>query len=262
MKVVIFYTPKKKYIKEVLEKINESAKKNKLSVSLYNGDKKSLQDIDIAIATGGDGTFLYTASLVHSLGIPIMGINLGGLGFLTDVRKEEIEEVFKDIARNNYDIEERMMLHISFRNKEDYALNDVVISMTEGRMIEIEISINGDFITDLGGDGLIVSTPTGSTAYSLASGGPILTPQTSGIVITPICPHTLTFRPLVVDSKSTISILTRDNCLVICDGQRKEKLTSDERIHIKKSDHSLKIIKMSHKNYFQILRDKLHWGNR
>ncbi len=262
MKIVIFYTPKKKYIDEVLKKIETSAEKNKLSVSVYNGDKKSLKEFDLAIAAGGDGTYLHTASIIHSSGIPIMGINLGGLGFLTDVRKEEIEETFKNIANNNYDVQERMMLHVTYRDKEDYVLNDVAVSMGEGRMIEIEISINGDFVTDLSGDGLIVSTPTGSTAYSLASGGPILTPKTSGIVMTPICPHTLTFRPLVVDSQSAISIRTRDNCWIICDGQRKEKLNPDENIHIKKNPHSLKIIKIRGKNYFQILRDKLHWGNR
>lgn len=262
MKIVIFYTPKKKYVEEVLKKIKTSAKKNKISVFDYNGDKESLIDYDLAIAAGGDGTFLKAASIVHSFNIPIMGINLGGLGFLTAVRKEEIEEAFKDITRNNYDLQERMMLHVTYRDKEDYTLNDVVIQMEEGRMIEIEISINGDFVTDLSGDGLIISTPTGSTAYSLASGGPILTPETSGIVITPICPHTLTFRPLVVDSNSEITIHSKDNATLICDGQRKVDITPTETIHIKKSDHPLKIVKIKGKDYFQILRNKLHWGNR
>jgi NAD+ kinase len=262
MKIVIFYTPKKKYVEEVLQKIKDTAKKNGLSAMEYTGDEVNLREYDLAIAAGGDGTFLYATSLIHSFGIPIMGINLGGLGFLTDIRKEEIEEVFKDIASRNYDIEERMMLYVTYGNKEDYALNDIVVSMEEGRMIEIEISINGDFITDLSGDGLIISTPTGSTAYSLASGGPILTPKTSGIIITPICPHTLTFRPLVIDNDSKISLVTKDKSWIICDGQRKERLKINEAINIKKSTHSLKVVKVKGKNYFQILRDKLLWGNR
>ncbi len=262
MKIVIFYTPKKKYVEEVLQKIKESAKKNGFSAMEYSGDEVDLSEYDLAIAAGGDGTFLYAASLIHSFGIPIMGINLGGLGFLTDIRKEEIKEVFKDIASRNYDIEERMMLHVKFGDKYDYALNDVVVSMEEGRMIEIEISINGDFITDLSGDGLIISTPTGSTAYSLASGGPILTPKTSGIIITPICPHTLTFRPLVIDNDSEISLVTKNKSWIICDGQRKEILNINEIINIKKSNQSLKVIRVKGKNYFQTLRDKLLWGNR
>jgi NAD+ kinase len=262
MKIVIFYTPKKKYVKEVLKKIGECAERNKLEVIEFDGDKEHLKEFDLAMVAGGDGTFLRAAYLVHAYGIPILGINLGGLGFLTDIRKEEIEEVFKKMTKNDYDIEKRMMLRATHNNEADYALNDVVLSTEKGRMIELEILINGDFVTNLRGDGLIISTPTGSTAYSLSSGGPILTPGTNGFVITPICPHTLTFRPLVVSGDSEISICSRDSVRLMYDGQRNVKLTPGETVHIRKSEHLLKVVKIKGKDYFQILRDKLYWGNR
>ncbi|MEA1912722.1 MAG: NAD(+)/NADH kinase [candidate division WOR-3 bacterium] len=261
MKIIVFYTPGKKFINTVLKKIKESAEKNGFPLVEYKNEKH-IESCDLAIAAGGDGTFLWTASIVHPYSIPILGINLGSLGFLTDIRKEEIEEAFRDLKIGNYSEQERMMLNAFYRDEEDFALNDVVFSGRDARMIKFSISINEQYVTDLSGDGLIISTPTGSTAYSLSSGGPILTPGTRGFVITPISPHTLSFRPLVVQEESEISIQTKDNCHLIFDGQRILKLIPGEMIHVKKSDHPLKIVKIKGKNYFQVLREKLNWGNR
>lgn len=260
MKIAFFYNKRKKNAEE----IKESLKKWCIDEGheLLEEDKYKEQECELAIAAGGDGTFLRASSIIYKDNIPILGINLGGLGFLTDVRKEEFKSILNKISNKNYTLQERMLLNVKYDDKSDNALNDVVVSMTEGRMIHLNISINGEFVTDLAGDGLIVSTPTGSTAYSLASGGPILTPTTSGIVITPISPHTLSFRPIVIGSESTITIETGDPSLLVCDGQRKTILKEEKHVVIEKSRHSLKLIKIKDKNFFDILRNKLHWGNR
>ncbi len=261
MKIGVFYTSGKKYIEVVLANLEKTAAENGFSLILYDGDKEKIKECDFIIAAGGDGTFLWAGSIIYGFDIPLLGINLGGLGFLTDIRKEEIKNIFKDIKSKNYEIQERFFLKANYRGEESVALNDVVFSSTDIRVIDLDIYVNDSFVTQLSGDGLIVATPTGSTAYSLSSGGPILKPDTDAIVITPISPHTLTFRPLVIDKESRILIKTKEKCRFVCDGQRLFALDSDEEVSIEKNVSTLKVVKFKDWNYFDILRNKLNWGN-
>lgn len=261
MKIAVFYTSGKKNIEVVLKDLKKAAADNDISLILYDGDKEEIKECDFAIAAGGDGTFLMAGSIIYDFDIPLLGINLGGLGFLTDIRKEEIKNIFRDIKSKNYSIQERSFLKASFKGEENIALNDVVLSSTDIRVIDLDIYINGSFVTQLSGDGLIIATPTGSTAYSLSSGGPILKPDTKAFVITPISPHALTFRPLVVDQESRILIKTKGKCRLILDGQRLITLDSKEEVSVGKNPNPLKVLKFKDWDYFDILRKKLNWGN-
>jgi NAD+ kinase len=261
MKIAVFYTSGKKNIEVVLKDLKKAAADNDISLILYDGKKEKIKECDFVIAAGGDGTFLMAGSIIYDFDIPLLGINLGGLGFLTDIRKEEIGRIFKDIKNKNYTIQERFFLKAKFKGEESVALNDVVFSSTDIRVIDLDIYVNDNFVTQLSGDGLIVATPTGSTAYSLSSGGPILKPDTEAIVITPISPHALTFRPLVINKESKILIETREKCRLIFDGQRLVTLDSGEKVSIEKNASMLKVVKFEDWDYFDILRKKLNWGN-
>ncbi|MEO0292938.1 MAG: NAD(+)/NADH kinase [candidate division WOR-3 bacterium] len=261
-KIIVFYTPGKKYIETVLEKIKEAAKNNNYSVSVYKKEKEELKEFDFGIAVGGDGTFLWAASIVCKFNLPILGINLGNLGFLTDIKKEEIDKVFLYLKDKNYYIQERSLLKANFKGKEEIALNDCVFSSKDIRVINLDIFIDDEFVTQISGDGLIIATPTGSTAYSLSSGGPILKPDVEAFVITPISPHTLTFRPIVVSWKSRILVKVKRSCNFICDGQRLFNLDEDEEVLIRKNESPLKVVKIKDWKYFSILREKLNWGNK
>jgi NAD+ kinase len=261
MKIGVFYTRGKKNIEVVLKDLKKAAADNEISIVFYDGEKEKIKECDFVIAVGGDGTFLKASSIIYDLGIPILGINLGGLGFLTDIRKEEINRIFAELKSGNYKLKERFFLRSNCRGEENMALNDVVFSSTDIRIIDLEIYINDSFVTQLSGDGLIIATPTGSTAYSLSSGGPILKPDTEAFVITPISPHTLNFRPLVVGFNSRILIRTKEKCRLIFDGQKLITLNSCEEVTVEKNANSLKVVKFEDWDYFDILRKKLNWGN-
>lgn len=261
MKIAAFYTQGKKNIEVVLKDLKEVAKDNGISLIFYDGERKNIRGCDFVIAAGGDGTFLMASSIIYDLDIPLLGINLGGLGFLTDIRKEEINRIFTELKNGNYSLQERFFLKAIFRDKENVALNDVVFSSSDIRVIDLDIYINDSFVTQLSGDGLIVATPTGSTAYSLSSGGPILEPNAKVFVITPISPHALTFRPLVVNQDSRILIKAKEKCQLIFDGQRLLTLESGEEVSVEKNQNSLKVVKFKDWDYFDILRKKLNWGN-
>jgi NAD+ kinase len=262
MRIAVFYTPGKKYIDVVLKNIVKAATDNGFSVVNYKGKKEEIKGCNFVIAAGGDGTFLWAASIIYEFNLPILGINLGGLGFLTDVRKEEIDRIFSDLKGKNYSLQERVFIKANCRGEEKVALNDVVFSSTDIRVIDLNIFIDDSYVTELSGDGLIVATPTGSTAYSLSSGGPILKPDTQAFVITPISPHTLTFRPLVVSNESRILIKSKGKCRFICDGQRLFTLDEGEEVTLTRNKVPLKVVKFKDWNYFDILRKKLSWGNR
>ena len=231
--------------------------------------KRITSESDIVIVLGGDGTFLSVARLVKDYSIPIIGVNLGGLGFLTEVKLDEMYDVLDDIFNGNYNINERMMLKASlFRGGEKISsysvLNDVVINKgTLARIIELKTSVNNIFVTKYRADGLIVSTPTGSTAYSLAAGGPIIYPELNCIILTPICPHTLTNRPLVISGNDviTVELNSLDNDVMITlDGQVGFSLRDEDIVKIEKDDKKTLIITSPKKNYFETLRNKLKWG--
>ncbi len=233
-------------------------------------DKKTItSNSNIVIVVGGDGTFLSVARLVKDYSIPIIGINLGGLGFLTEITLDEMYDVLDDIFKGNFTINERMMLKASiYRSGEKISsysvLNDVVINKgTLARIIELKTSINDNFVTKYRADGLIVATPTGSTAYSLAAGGPIIYPELNCIILTPICPHTLTNRPIVIsgDDIITVELNSLDNDVMITlDGQVGFSLRDEDIIKIEKDKKKTLILTSPRKNYFETLRTKLKWG--
>ncbi len=251
--------------KEVLftEDIGKALNKN------YYDKKTITSNSDIVIVVGGDGTFLSVARLVKDYSIPIIGINLGGLGFLTEITLDEMYDVLDDIFKGNFTINERMMLKASiYRSGEKISsysvLNDVVINKgTLARIIELKTSINDNFVTKYRADGLIVATPTGSTAYSLAAGGPIIYPELNCIILTPICPHTLTNRPIVIsgDDIITVELNSLDNDVMITlDGQVGFSLRDEDIVKIEKDEKKTLILTSPRKNYFETLRTKLKWG--
>lgn len=224
----------------------------------------------VLLVLGGDGTMLNAARLAGERGIPILGVNMGGLGFLTEVRLENLYPSLERVFANDYVLDERLMLktHVH-RHGETVAqgvvLNDVVISKgTLARMIELKISIQGRFVTNLRGDGLIVSSPTGSTAYSLSAGGPIVNPAVHSLMLTPVCPHTLTHRPLIVPANAEIEVtLTSkdDGAMATLDGQVGVAISQGDTIEIKISEHRSRLIRFPETQYYEVLREKLKWGD-
>jgi len=223
---------------------------------------------DIVIVFGGDGTLLSVARLVGSLGVPILGVNLGGLGFITEVSRDEIDKEIDKVFSGEYGLEERIMLQADvYRGRRKIvrhnALNDVVMNKSAlSRMFELEICINGRYVSTFRADGLIVSTPTGSTAHSLSAGGPILYPTLESFLMTPICPHTLTSRPIVLPDTFVLEATVKngDDIHLTLDGQVGFPLKVKDRIKISKADYKTKFIVLHDRDYFQILRAKLKWG--
>jgi NAD+ kinase len=224
---------------------------------------------DLMLVLGGDGTMLNAARLVEERPIPILGINMGGLGFLTEVSVDQLYPSLERIFAGDYHTEERLMLRARIdRHGEHVAqstvLNDVVVSKGTARMIEIQISIDGQFVTRLRGDGLIISTPTGSTAYSLSAGGPIIHPSVQAFILTPICPHTLTHRPLVTSSTVGLEVaLTGEDegAMATFDGQVGVAMTQGDTILIHASDHLTRLVRFPDRTYYDVLRRKLKWGD-
>jgi NAD+ kinase len=227
--------------------------------------------VDVIIVLGGDGTMLSVCRLVGDKGIPILGVNIGGLGFLTEVQKDELYDILENVLTEKCPIEERMMLTAYvYRNNEcvaEYiAMNDVVV--TKGalaRIIDLETYINHTYVNTFKADGLIVSTPTGSTAYALSAGGPILYPTLNSLVLAPICPHTLTNRPIVLPDDVLIEIVLRsqtEDVFLTLDGQVGFSLMLNDIVEVRKSLFTTKLLTPCGKDYFQILRTKLKWGER
>lgn len=227
--------------------------------------------VDVVIVLGGDGTMLGVARLVGDKGVPILGVNLGGLGFITEVNKDEIFEAVENVLAGSCSVEERIMLTaVVHRHGERIAdfvvLNDVVINKGAlARIIDLETYINNSYVTTFKADGLIISTPTGSTAYSLSAGGPILYPTLNSIVLTPICPHTLTNRPIVLPDDVSVEIILRsesEDVFLTLDGQVGFSLKKNDTVEVKKSEFTTKLLIPCERDYFQILRTKLKWGER
>ncbi len=227
--------------------------------------------VDVILVFGGDGTFLGVAREACKYGTPILGINLGGLGFLTEVTVEELYPMMERIIDGDYEVEDRQMLITSIRrgkkNIGTYeVLNDVVINKGAlARIIDLAIYIEDSHVTTYKADGIILATPTGSTAYSLSAGGPIVHPGIPVTIITPICPHTLTNRPLVVSSKMKVEIKVttqEPDTYLTLDGQIGLRLKTGDLIEVKRTDTSVKLIKSPFRDFFSILKTKLMWGER
>lgn len=226
---------------------------------------------DVVIVMGGDGTLLSAARAIGGREIPLFAVNLGGLGFLTAITKEELFPELERALRGEHRIGKRKLLHVDVvrdgRKAANYeALNDVVITKSSiARMIDLEAWVDEMFVCSYKADGLIVSTPTGSTAYSLSAGGPIIYPSVGAVCITPICPHTLTNRPVIVNISSVITVVCRaadQSSFLTIDGQVGEPLRANDRIECRSSDYSLHLVRPPQQMFFDVLRQKLKWGER
>lgn len=221
---------------------------------------------DLIISLGGDGTFLQAARKAMPNNIPMLGVNLGTLGFLAEIDKNGIQDAIRKLFNNEYSIEERMLLETSVINgektKKDFALNDIVISRGAlSRIVHVKAYINDLFVDSFPGDGLIISTPTGSTAYSLSAGGPIVEPDVDLIILTPICPHILYSRPIITTGERIVKITVDDNygnAMMTVDGQKGYNLASGEVIEINRSERRLKIARVYSRNYFNVLHSKIY----
>ncbi|MBF0506911.1 MAG: NAD(+)/NADH kinase [Nitrospirae bacterium] len=227
--------------------------------------------VDVVIVLGGDGTMLGVARLIADKGVPILGVNLGGLGFITEVNRDEVLEVLDKMLSGQCSLEDRIMLtarvHRNDKAVADFTvLNDVVINKGAlARIIELETYISSNYVTTFRADGLIISTPTGSTAYSLAAGGPILYPTLKSILLTPICPHTLTNRPIVLPDDVTIRVTLRaanEDVFLTLDGQTGFSLQRNDTVEIMKTAYATRLLIPMERDYFQVLRTKLKWGER
>jgi NAD+ kinase len=227
------------------------------------------EQVDLIIVLGGDGTMIATARMLGDREVPVLGINYGSLGYLAEFRMEEMIPALETILEGHYQIDSRVMLSAElFRGGETVmrsrVLNDVVINKSAlARIIEIETSLNGQFVNSFRADGLIVSTPTGSTAYNLSAGGPVIYPSMNGVVITPICPFTLSNRPIVVPDDAVIELRLKtpnEEVALTLDGQVGVPLEVEDRVVIKKSRTSFNLVQPMNRNYFDVLRDKLRWG--
>jgi NAD+ kinase len=253
-----------KYIKEVISKYIDDTNIFifKDSIGLEN---IKYNDLDIIIALGGDGTILRTSRNLNNSNIPILGVNIGNLGFLSSVELLGFENAMKKFIEDDYFVEDRMMLNCTLPYREELegytALNDIVVSKgTLARIVKYELHIDNKFYTDFTGDGLIISTPTGSTAYSLSAGGPIIYPNLDVIAVTPICPLSLSMRTIVLDSKSQISINIKsehESIFLTLDGQRAIKLNNYEKILVNVSNKKCRLVKFNDYNYFDVLRKKI-----
>ena len=224
-------------------------------------------EADMVLSIGGDGTFLKAASRVGSRNIPILGINTGRLGFLADVSPEEMEDTFNDIYSNNYRIEDRSVLQVSCKEQElkgyPFGLNEIaVLKRDSSSMISIHTAINGAYLTTYQADGLVIATPTGSTAYSLSIGGPVIVPHSNTIAITPVAPHSLNGRPIVIndDGKITRDVESRSNNFLNAIGGQSETCREGSKRTIRKSDYKIKVVKRQNHIFFNTLRNKMMWG--
>jgi NAD+ kinase len=227
-------------------------------------------DVDLLVVLGGDGTMLGASRLVGARRIPVLGVNFGWLGYLTEYTLDELYPALDAVREGAFSVEGRLLLEVTLERKTGIAtsyraLNEAVINKAApARMVEFECLINGMFVNQFRADGMIVATPTGSTAYSLSAGGPVVHPSMTAILLTPICPHTLSNRPVVVPGDSVIEIVfkrTSDGLMLTIDGQLGEALEPEDRITLRRSQTTFDIVRPTNRNYFEVLRTKLKWGS-
>ena len=279
-KVLIVYRPHKAEPLKAAQKLTTWLKDQKAEVYTHRDQKlipgtkvatkPKLKTMNFVIVLGGDGTYLRAVRMLENLKIPIVGVNLGSLGFLTEVTVEEMYGVVQKALKNDFDLKPRSMLDIAVKkNKKTIhltALNDIVIERGPySRLISLAIYSNNSLVTELKADGLIISTPTGSTAYNLAAGGPIVHPEVKAIVITPICPHSLNDRPITIPDDQELSLKMtsiESKALFSVDGQKIEGINMHDKIVIKKSKSTHLKLNLANNTYFDVLRKKLNYGQR
>ena len=278
----ILTKPQSENIKPVLTKIVEwlttqdkkvildTPTKEELRTNTKNSQRTRIAlQADLLLVLGGDGTMLHAARLVEKRSVPILGVNIGGLGFLTETTVERIYDSLNQILAGDYILEKRLMLRARIQRGQEIigecpALNDVVVNKGHlARMIATKVSINGSFMTNLRGDGLIISTPTGSTGYSLSANGPILDPSLEVFTLNPICPHTLSHRPFIVPSHAsiTVTLTSQEKAMATLDGQVGFDMQTNDTVHIWASDHQAHLIRFPGRSYYDVLRNKLKWGD-
>lgn len=224
------------------------------------------KEIDFLFSLGGDGTFLETVTLVRDTGIPVLGVNIGRLGFLSYISQETMAESLESLFSGKFDIEERMMLKVEVPGKEleelDVALNEVRIYKSSGSLITIHVKANEEFLSAYWADGLLLSTPTGSTGYNLSVGGPIVVPESNSIIISPIAPHNLTVRPLVLPDSAVLelSVDTRDPEFQLALDSRTLDLEVSSTVTVRRAPYTLKMIRIENISFYSTLRNKLMWG--
>ncbi|MGA2515017.1 MAG: NAD(+)/NADH kinase [Thermodesulfobacteriota bacterium] len=227
--------------------------------------------VEMIVVLGGDGTLLSVARQVWNRNIPILGVNLGGLGFLTEITLDELYPVLEKVLRDDFTINEREVLNAGVirsgkRIAEFIVLNDAVINKGAlARIIDLETTIDDEYLSTFRSDGLIISTPTGSTAYNLSAGGPIVYPSLHTIIITPICPHTLTIRPIIIPDDVKIRALLKssnEEVTLTLDGQQGFSLEFEDVVEVRKAEGRILLIKSPYRHYFELLREKLKWGER
>lgn len=277
----VFQTKKNAYIKRVLKKLAELQAdvcieegfadflNRELSVSLNGMDTFKMPHLkaDLVISMGGDGTFLTSAAQVGARGIPILGINTGRLGFLADVSPEDIENALDAVFDGRYTIEQRAVIAMTLDSETyhgyPYALNEVaILKHDNSSLIEIDTHINGALLTNYMSDGLIISTPTGSTGYSLSVGGPIIVPRSGTFCLSPVASHSLSTRPVIVCDDVVITLRVRSrshNFLIAVDG-RSESISENTTITLRRAPYAIGVMKVMHQNFFDTLRDKMMWG--
>lgn len=254
MKIAVCYNKNIKNSIELMNKLKSTLKNNGATVDTLDIDHLK-SGYEFVFVIGGDGTILKVARFYAKSSTPIFGINLGRLGYLSQSSKEDIENTVVKILNGDYKVENRIMLESGTKT----ALNDIVVKgSTNGRTSRFSLKINGKFVCDYLADGIIITTPTGSTAYGLSAGGPIISPKLNAFVIVPICPHTLSARPLVIPDDEIITICTDNKYFASCDGQEFYEFKNE--IEIKKSKYHAKLALLNDSDFYSILRNKLHWG--
>ena len=261
-----------KKVKEIIERENFKVVSDQPELDFVEQvPSQELKNCKLCVVVGGDGTFLAAARKVAPLGVPVVGINLGRFGFLTEIEKNEVEKLLPLIVKEKVSHQERLVLEVFKENESGrkfigYAINDVVISKSAlARMIDISIDTSLGHLGTISGDGVIVSTPTGSTAYALAAGGPIVYPTLDAKVLVPICPHTLTQRPIVLAGPVSLTFTLKTDyseVYLTLDGQVGEEMKSTDRITVQKAPFKLKVYPHPYRSYFDLIRIKLKWGKR
>ncbi len=257
----------KVFIYEPFKKIIDPRVKYPADVDVFNTHEELKKDIDCMLSVGGDGTFLDTATLIRDSGIPVLGVNLGRLGFLSSVSKDEIKSAISSLVKGDFELQERTLLRLDTKDNLfgdlNFALNELAISRKDANaLLVIHVFVDGKKLNSYWADGLLVSTPTGSTAYSLSCGGPIVAPGSENFLITPIATHNLTVRPIVIPDKSkiTIKLEGREKQFIVSMDSRRVIIDEDVVLEIEKESFKINLIQLKNKDFFTTIREKLKWG--